>query len=106
MWGMDAEEKEYRVVYHDRARALMGAAVDGLLAGGWRTSEIVQLVSDIENRLRKDPHGFGEPHYSIRAIALKVSVGFVGPLSIEIGIHEAMRIVFVRRVTLMNTMKD
>ena len=103
---MAAEKKEYRVAYHQVARTSMRAALGELLKAGWQKNELERLASALEDRLRKDPHSFGEPHYSIKAINLNVSVGFVRPLSVQIGIHEETRVVFIRKVTLMTTEKD
>ncbi len=103
---MDAKDSQFRISYHLVARSMMSAAMGELLKAGWEKNEIEQLVSAIEGRLKEDPLSFGEPHYSIRAIGLTVSVGFVRPFSVEIGIHEEMRVVFIRKVRLMTTAKD
>ena len=93
-------------MYHSVGRAAMNAAIRKLLLAGWKKSDVELLVGEVESRLKSDPQGFGEPHFSIRGTNLKVSVGFVRPLSVQIGIHEQLRIVFIRKVTLMTTDKD
>jgi hypothetical protein len=103
---MDSEEPDYQLIYHEFGRETLEIAIERLLKAGWSKRDIATVVRTYERRLRKDPHGFGEPHFSVRAVNLKVSVGFVRPLSIEIGIAEDQRVVFVRRVTVMTTDKN
>ena len=85
---------------------MMDAAIDELLAAGWAKDEIAPLLIEIKDRLRRNPLSFGEPIFTIRPIKLTVCVGFVRPLSVQIGIQEELRIVFIRNVTLMTTDKD
>src|SRR5438874_3648815 len=103
---MDSNPNPYRVVYHEKARSMMNAALADLLKSGWRQDEIDLLVQKVQQRLSEDAGSFGEPHFSFDAIHLTISTGFVRPLCLQIGIQEAQHIVFVRKVTLMTTEKS
>jgi hypothetical protein len=102
---MNSEPPKFRLVFHQKAQSMLNAAIGDLLQAGWQQDEIDRLLRTVQNRLTENPESFGEPHYTLEVIHLTISVGFVRPLCIQIGIQEDQRIVFVRKVTLMTTDK-
>jgi hypothetical protein len=56
----------------------------------------VKAVRYVHERLRTDPLEFGEPLYSLPAMALQVRQAMVGRLLIDYAVHEEKRIVFIR----------
>ncbi len=102
---MQPHKQEYRVIYHVKAQISLDATIDELLKAGWSEAEIKPLVAAMEDQLRRDPALFGEPLFTIRGTNIAVSVGFIRPFAIEFGIHEATRVVLVRKPTLMGTQR-
>lgn len=98
-------EGEFRLAYHANARQSQKAATISLLKAGWTKEKVKSLVKSIEDRLKDNPQDFGEPLYTIPGTKVRVSMGVVKPLSVEIGIHLEARVVLIRRMTLM-TIKD
>jgi hypothetical protein len=61
--------------------------------------EKLRIVND---RLRNDPHGFGEALYRLPALKLQIYQGVVIPLVVTFGIHDELPLVFVRVVKLLS----
>ena len=100
---MAGDGNQYRIAYHAGARLAFDEVMKHLLQTDWTKEQIKALIQGVEERLHSNPNEFGEPLFTVRGTNVKVAVGFVRPLSIEIGIHEATQVVLVRNVVLMNT---
>src|SRR5262245_45311922 len=61
--------------------------------------EVLRIVND---RLRWDPHSFGEVLYRLPALKLHVYQGVVNPLVVTFGIHDELPLVFVHVVKLLS----
>jgi hypothetical protein len=81
----------------------LNAFVDDLLLAGWKKQTVAGLIKTMDERLKRDPLGFGNPLYTLRATHIKIHVGFVRPFSFQFGVHEESKSVFVRRLVLMTT---
>lgn len=57
----------------------------------------------IEKKLQTDPLHFGEVCYHLLNGELRCHIGAIKPVALEFGIHEAKRIVLVRKVILLGT---
>ena len=100
---MSPEEAGYRAVYSEAIRAVLNGHVEALMQAGWGKKLLAGLIQTMERRLRHNPNDFGEPLYTLRAMKIKVCVGFVRPFSVQFGIHEESKSVFVRKLVLMTT---
>jgi hypothetical protein len=63
--------------------------------------QFLAALREINDRLRFDPHIFGEPYKELRAARLQLRLGVIGPLSVVFGVHEEQHVVFVRGFVLL-----
>ncbi len=103
---MPPGEAEYRVVYSHPILDALNDHVDAQLRAGRQKASVSSIVKAIDDRLKREPSGFGEPLYALNAINVNVSVGFVRPFAVQFGVHEKSRSVFVRKLVLMTTEPD
>lgn len=61
-------------------------------------SRYLAALSRVYQRLRTDPHGFGEPKYRLPSLHLVVFVGVQHPLVVEFAIHDTELLVVIRSV--------
>ncbi len=99
-------EPEYHVVYSEAVREALSSHIDALLKSGWPKKSVLALVEKMDQRLKRSPSEFGEPHYTLHTRNIRVSIGFVRPLSIKFGIHEESKSVLVGEIILMTTNLD
>jgi hypothetical protein len=52
----------------------------------------------MDERLRKDPMSFGELIGTLPWLKLPLHVGFVRPLKVDFAVHEAEKLVFIRKI--------
>ena len=64
--------------------------------------EFLAAVEHIYERLRKNPHGFGEPKFNLPAMQMLVQVAIHRPLVVTFGIHKAEPLVVIRNVTYLD----
>jgi hypothetical protein len=100
---MPNSEAEYRVVYPEKAKALLRAYVGELIKAGWDRPSLRRLMQTLDDRLKLVPLGLGEPLYTLKAMKLEVRVGFVRPLAVNFGVHAGNRFVLVGKIVLMTT---
>ena len=62
----------------------------------------LDALRKVNDRLTKDPRGFGETLYRLPALKLMVHQGIVIPLVVTFGIHQELPIVFVHVVKLLS----
>jgi hypothetical protein len=56
----------------------------------------------IVERLRREPHRFGEPLYRLAALKLLVYHGAIAPVVVDYGIHEEKPLVFIRAIQILS----
>jgi hypothetical protein len=61
----------------------------------------LDVLRQINERLRDDPLGFGEPLYQLPALKLLVHQGIMRPLVVTFGVHDELLVVFIRVVKLL-----
>lgn len=55
----------------------------------------------IDERLKTDPLGWGEPTYHLQFMGLQVRLGVIPPLAVLFAVDENRHIVYVMRFTLL-----
>src|SRR5262245_14482505 len=65
-------------------------------------TEFIRAFREIIDRLRWDPHTFGEPLYHLPALRLQIRQGVIQPLSVDYGVHEQKPLVFIRGVKVLS----
>jgi len=76
---------------------------DYLRARGEGTGkQYLAAVQHIYQRLRQDPHGFGEPKFNLPAMQMVVHVAIHRPLVVVFGIHEKEPLVVIRSVRYLD----
>jgi hypothetical protein len=60
------------------------------------------VLRKVNDRLCKDPRGFGETLYRLPALKLLVHQGIISPLVVTYGVHDELPIVFVHVVKLLS----
>jgi hypothetical protein len=66
-----------------------------------RAEEVLSAIRRIEQRLRQDPFGFGEPLYRLPALRLQVRCSLVRPLAVDFAVSEDKPLVFLKSVQLL-----
>jgi hypothetical protein len=85
----------YRVVYPESVRAaLKDLRIKAIRKGIGR--EFLLALRTIDERLRSDPLGFGDPWYRLPASKLRVMTRVVSPLVVGYAVHGEKSLVFVR----------
>jgi hypothetical protein len=56
---------------------------------------VLDIGKEIDERLRADPIGFGDPLYHLRESRLDVFSRAISPLVVTYGVHQEERVVFV-----------
>jgi hypothetical protein len=85
----------YRVIYSESVRNALkdfhaSAAQVGL------GPNVISAMRRIDDRLRSDPHIFGEAKYRYRALKLELRVAIEPPLVVHYTVHEEQPLVFVK----------
>ncbi|MBI2804630.1 MAG: hypothetical protein HYX68_06555 [Planctomycetes bacterium] len=62
----------------------------------------LQVLRNLNDRLRKDPRGFGERLYRLPALKLVVYQAIMIPLVVTYGVHDDLPIVFVNVAKLLS----
>ena len=65
---------------------------------------VLTAGKQIDEALRSDPRGFGDPWYRLPKIQLDVYLRAVPPLLVYYGVHQTKKIVFVRRLEAIANM--
>jgi hypothetical protein len=58
----------------------------------------IAALEHVYNRLRHDPHSFGEPKFPLHAMNATVYVGIHGPLAVGYALHNTEPLVMIRSV--------
>jgi hypothetical protein len=66
-------------------------------------SAFLSALRHIYQRLRHDPHGFGEPIYRLPAMKMLVCTGVYLPVVVDFGIHESEPVVIIRNVRFLES---
>src|SRR3989442_137637 len=56
----------------------------------------LSVLRRVVERLRKDPHGFGETLYRLPGLKLLVYQGVIRPLVVTYGVHDELPLVVIR----------
>src|SRR5262249_19029770 len=49
--------------------------------------QVLRALREINDRLKKDANGFGEPRYDLKELGLQVRVGVVAPCAVYYGVN-------------------
>ena len=85
----------YRVVYSEAVRNALKALCERA-ARGSRGEEILSAVRTIDEQLRSDPLGFGDPWHDLPAARLTVMIRVFPPLVVSYAVHKEKPVVFVK----------
>lgn len=58
----------------------------------------LNALRSLYDRLRRDPHAFGEALYRLAGLRLTVYSGLSGPLAVQYAIHDEKPLVFIKSV--------
>lgn len=61
----------------------------------------VEILQEVERRLKFDPSVWGDPIFDLRKLQLQVFRGIHKCFVVEFGVHEEQRIVFIRSYALI-----
>ena len=64
--------------------------------------KFLKAMRHVYQRLRQNPHSFGEPKYPLHAMHMIVYLGMHDQLVVEFGIHETEPLVVVRSVKYLD----
>ena len=64
--------------------------------------QYLAAVQHIYQRLRQDPHGFGEPKFNLPAMQMVVHVAIHRPLIVAFGIHQTEPLVVIRSIRYLD----
>jgi len=87
----------YHVVYSEQVRTRLKDILRRAQKAG-KLTRFSDAIQKLDQRLRKDPCGFGELTGRLPWSKMPVHVGFVRPLKVDFAIHEKDRVIFVRRI--------
>jgi len=96
----NGQQKTYRVVQIGPVKKALAQQYERAKVKG-QGAAFVAALEHVYNRLRLDPHGFGEPKYTLHAMGAVVYVGIHDPLVVEFGIHKTAPLVMIRSVKYM-----
>lgn len=61
-----------------------------------KQDEFLSALKSISQRLRTDPHTFGEETYDLKGLKLTMKVAAVLPLVVEFAVHPGQRLVWIK----------
>jgi len=62
----------------------------------------LEILQQLNERLRNDPRGFGETLYRLPALKLLVHQAIIRPLVVTYGVHDELPVVFIHVVKLLS----
>jgi hypothetical protein len=98
----NGQPKIYRVSQLGRAKQAFKRHYDQAKLRG-KGPAFLSALRHIYQRLRNDPHGFGEPMYRLPAIKMLVCTGAYLPVVVDFGIHETEPMVIIRDVRFLES---